>query len=220
MANQSISSFTDINVNNIKFSVPKGNADNMGKTVYFYNNNKPMYFQTCFAKAPFGLKEWDNNKYTLNLSLTNSDFLEKIKELEEFFIDSAHKNYAQWFGNKNAKSREVVAELFSSSIAWSKNTNADYPPTLKINVPFRDGKFNCEGYKKVNNNITAVEVSKDELFGGVQVQLILLCSGVWISGSKFGCTYKLVQFMKGDDDSHCKKIRGYAFIEDDDDCKM
>lgn len=215
---QNICSFQDVNVQNIKFSAPKGNADNMGKTVYFYHNSKPLYLQTCNAKAPFGLKEWDNNKYTFNLSLSNSDLLEKIKELEEFFVDSACKNYAQWFGSKNTKSREVVAELFSSSISWSKNTNAEYPPTLKINVPFRDGKFNCEGYKKCNNEIIPVEVSKDELFGGVQVQVILQISGIWIIGSKFGCTYKLAQFMIGDDLP--KKIRGYAFIDDEDDHKM
>lgn len=212
---QNICSFSDVDTSKIKFSAPKGNADNMGRTVYFYHDSKPLYIQTCMSKAPFGLKEWDNNKYTLNLSLANTDLLNKIKEMEEFFIDSAVKNSTLWFGNKGHKSREVVSELFSSSISWSKNASSDYPPTLKINVPYRDGKFNCEGYKKVDNEITPAEVSKEELFGGVQVQLILQCNGIWISGAKFGCTFRLAQFMKGDDLP--RKIKGYSFIEDVDD---
>jgi hypothetical protein len=49
---------------------------------------------------------------------------------------------------------------------------------------------------------------------GSKVSAIVQCSGVWIAGSKFGLTMKIVQMKVCPEKVF--KIEGYSFIDDED----
>lgn len=212
--------FNDINVSAITFSDPRV-LDNAGKSIYVNYNKKPLFVQTHTGRAPFGLTDWDNEKFSINLTLSNKDVLDKLQELDSHIIDYAYANSQSWFKQKFA-SRDVLAELYSSPIHWSKDKvtgeiNTQYDPTLKINVPYRDKEFQCIGYvKSKDGEVKPLEISKDNIYKGANIQVIMQCTGIWIAGKKFGCTFKVAQLMRiDDDDSGPRRLVGYSFIDEE-----
>jgi hypothetical protein len=124
-----------------------------------------------------------------------------MKTFEEKLKNDAVKNSKEWFG-KASMSREVVDALFSPMLRYPKNPETGEPdtsraPTLKVKIPFWEGKFNTEVY---DMNMDSLFPCDDEsvtplslIQKGSNVAVIIQNSGVWFAGGKFGTTWKLVQ---------------------------
>jgi len=217
----SVNNYSDIDVSAISFNDPRM-LDNGSKSIYFNHKKTALYLQTPVSRAPFGINDWEGEKFSINISIADKGFLEKIQELDTRIIDEAYAKSQSWFKQKFA-SRDVLAELYTSPIHWSKDKvtgeiNTNYEPTFKFNVPYKDKEFKCEGYTKnvATGEVKPLAISKETIHKGANIQAILQCSGIWIAGKKFGCTFRLSQLLKLDDDSAPRKITGYAFIEDSD----
>lgn len=202
--------------NNIDLSkVTYGAVKNLasgGKSIYISHNGNPFMVQTPEMRSPFGLSKWDRTekgsdgveknsyKYDLLLGFDGRDtrevlntFYTKIQELDNKLIDDGMENSMNWLGKK-MNSREVTEELYTPMIRHSrdKNTgeiNDKYPPTFKITVPYRDGKFQCDVYGPDNNEIDLSAINLQ----GARVIAIIQCVGIWVVGKKFGCSWKVLQ---------------------------
>ena len=210
---------SDINTNSLSFGAVKS-LDNGGKILYMNHNNKPLVFAINQMHVPFGLSVWDNAnaganvKYNINLSFPEGDdtLLDKIKGVEDRIIDEAFANSKAWF-KKSYTSRAVVAELFTSCIKYPKENgeiSQKYRPTIQLTLPFKNGAFECQAYSA---DRTAFEISKETITKGSKMEAIVQFSCIWMAGTKFGCTMKVLQMKV----TPSRGTLVYAFVDDEDD---
>ena len=198
----------------MKYNKPKVDARG-GKNIGILNSESG---KATAISSPlmltWGVNEWPSenggpSKYDMALqfpseeysSKATTDFLANMKAFEEKLKDDAVKNSKEWFG-KASMSREVVDALFCPMLKYTKHQDTGEPdttkaPTLKIKIPFWDGKFNTEVY---DMNMEALFPCDDEsvtpvslIQSGSNVAVIIQNGGVWFAGGKFGTTWKLVQ---------------------------
>ena len=182
-----------------------------GKNVYVSYKTGSLYLQTPIARAPFGLGDYNGEKFSINISMSDPVFLEKIKELDSKIIDEAYAKSKSWF-KQTFTTRDAVASLYKSPISYPADSK--YDPTFRFNVPFRDNEFKCVAYTKpVDGEVTPMEISKETVFKGANVQAILQCSGIWIAGASFGCSFKLSQLLRHEND---RTPVNYEFVVDSD----
>lgn len=195
--------------------------DNGGKVVYISYNKKPLILQTPEMMAPFGLNKWNNegksiDKYSLDLSFKGKDerdvlnkFFENFVSIDQKLVHDGFVNCQSWF-KKKYPSEDVVEALYTPIVKYPKDKNGEvsdkYPPTFKVNVPFRDGKFGCDVFDNTRNLIDLNNIETK----GSKITAIIQCVGIWIAGgSKFGCSWKILQMKVIPNNV----IKGYAFKE-------
>lgn len=198
--------------------------DNGGKTLYVSYNRAPLVLQTPEMSAPFGMQKWTNDnrdKYTLDLSFKNMDnrpplqvFYDALNKIDTQLVEDAFKNKDSWFKGKKLPSLDVVEALYTPLIKHAKDKDTGevtdkYPPTFKMNVPFKDGSFACEVYDDKRN---LVDLSTLET-KGARVTALIQCTGVWLAGGKFGSSWKVVQMKV----VPSQRIKGYAFRDNPED---
>ena len=145
-------------------------------------------------------------------STSQHKFLEAMKTLENKVKDDAVTNAKKWFGKKT--SREVVDALMYPILKYPKKKDGsgepdhDRNPTLKLKIPFWDGKYNIELYDMSGEPAYVPEDTARKM--GIEppqgarspsdivpkashVKGLLACTGVWMAGGRFGVTWKLVQ---------------------------
>ena len=70
-------------------------------------------------------------------------------------------------------------------------------PTLKVKLPYWQGKYNCEIYDPNGTMLYPDENSTltplDLIPKGVNLVAIIQCGGLWFANGKFGCTWRLFQ---------------------------
>lgn len=197
--------------------------DNGGKIVWISYDNGPLILQTPEMVAPFGLSQWDNDKggkkITLDLSFKGkesrhnlSKFYENLAAIDERMVHEAFENSASWFKKKT--SEEVLKELYTPIIRHAKDKNTGeitdrYPATFKVSLPEKDGKWNFEVY---NQNKAAVDLSTLEM-KGAKVTALIQCLGVWIAGTKFGVSWKILQMRV----VPIRKLEGYSIKDQEED---
>jgi hypothetical protein len=123
-----------------------------------------------------------------------------MAELEEKIVNDAFANSRDWFGKKYS-SLEVVKEFWTPILKYPKNKedgsyDTTRAPTIKVKLPFWDGQAKFDLFDLKSNPIYPNDSgpTPDELVQkGSNVCCTLLCGGVWITGSKFGVTWKLSQ---------------------------
>jgi len=210
---------SDFDVSNISYSEPRV-LDNGGKVIYVSYNKKKLIVQTPEMVAPFGLSKWNNegkgnDKYSLDLSFKGkesremlSKFFDGFRALDKKLVEDGLKNCQTWL-KKTYKSVDVVEALYTPIIKFAKDKNGDindkYPPTFKMTVPHNGTQFMCDVY---DGNRCAADLANMETKGS-RVSAIVQCVGIWIAGTKFGCSWKVIQ-MKVTPPS---TIKGYAFKE-------
>ena len=134
--------------------------------------------------------------------------------MDDAIVDQGSKNSMAWFKKKKAH-RDVVMALFSPQIKLSRDketgeVDGKYPPTMKLKLPVRDGKPGFDIYDFSQNKL---DRPLDELFvKGATIQALIRCSGIWIVGGKFGCSWNVSQVMV----DAPVAIQSYAFIDDSD----
>jgi hypothetical protein len=219
MATSNILRISDINFDEVTFSTPKS-LDNGGKMIALYHKGKPLIMQTPNMDAPYGLSRFPSDKggddkVSLDVSFKagNQEFLEFMKKLDQKIVDEAFANGMPWF-KKKFNTRDVVEALYTPLVKLYKDKETGeasdkYPPTFKMAIPLKDGKYGVEVY---DNNREKIDMADIELRNAA-VTSIIQCNGVWVAGGKFGCKFKAVQMKVSQKSS---KISGYAFLDDED----
>lgn len=203
----------EFDASKISFGNVKVN-ENKGKSIYVGYDNGPLIFQTPEMVAPFGVSKWDKenggDKFSLNLSFKGKEtreplnkFFENLNTLNETLIQGAKNNSEAWFGN--VKSEIVLRELITPVISYSKEKDK-YPPTIKANLMQKNGNYDIEVYDE-NRNEIKYDGTMD--LKNAKITALIQCLGIWVIGSKFGITWKIVQMRV----IPAKKLQGYAFKE-------
>lgn len=206
----------DFSIKNVTYAKPRTNPSG-GKNVAIMDSSikKQLAISTPLMLT-WGVNEWiDENtgKKSYDLSLqfpreTDDNFakcqklLSSLKEFEEKLLEDALTNSKEWFGKKYDLA-PVVEALFTPMLRYSKDKNSgeiDYSraPSLRVKMPFWDGKYNVELYD-MHNEMIFPNVDDDSLSPltliskGQKIAAIIKCGGIWFANGKFGVTWKLVQ---------------------------
>jgi len=197
---------------NMIYGKPKVNAKG-GKSIGITNSKtrRALMIHTPMMLT-YGVNKHVNDdgstSYDMAIQLPREEFASTetrelqsmMAELEEKIINDAFANSRDWFGKKYS-SLEVVKEFWTPILKFPKNKedgsyDTTRAPTIKIKLPFWDGQAKFDLFDLKSNPIYPNDngSSPDELVQkGSNVCCTLLCGGVWITGSKFGVTWKLSQ---------------------------
>lgn len=172
--------------------------------------NKRAFFclQTPELKAPYGISApynpnnpkgnisyGDDSNFSLNLSLGDTsrqsvkNFTEAMEKLKDLVIDTAAEKSKIWFGKVYPKEMLSMEEFFQPMIKMPKDDRAgQYPPSFKITVPRKDGKFLVDAFD-VNGNV--VDLNKIDTRNAMMT-CVVRCCGIWCVKPKFGIKWKLI----------------------------
>lgn len=215
-------------INKINYGQPKM-LESGGKAIYMGYSGKPLYIQTPEMTAPFGMTKWNNDKgdapdkYTIELSFKGREskqsidrFYNMLETIDKKVVADALENSTAWF-KKKYTSVDVVEALYTPLIKHPKDKSTGeitdkYPPTFRLNIPYKDSKFTCEVFndKREITDLSAMETK------GSKVTAIIQCLGLWCAGGKFGCSWKVVQLRVVPPAT----IKGFAFKDDENEDKI
>jgi hypothetical protein len=195
-----------------------------GKQAYVNYDGRPLVMQVGSLETPFGLSVYDKAtppKYTVDLKLAGYDdavnspktaaVYDAMHALDEFMIQQAVKNSRQWF--KADMNVDMARMLYTPSVRFAKDADGNvkpYPPTLKVQLRQRDGKFETAVYDDKKRPLTDIPL-EDVLVKKAFLTVLIQCTGVWIAGGKFGLSWKAIQIRA---DKVPDSIRGFAFLDD------
>lgn len=226
MSTSSIILPESFNANAIRFSDTKV-LSNGGKSVYVNYDGNYLVMQTPKMLCPYGISKYDEPgkepKFNLDMSFGQMDdnpgcksLFNMLKTFDEKLVVDASQNSLSWFKRKST-SVETLRELYTPMIKVARDKETlepsdRYPPTFKVKLPYRDGKFLCDVYSAKREKLENPNL-EDLLNKGCRVQVIVQCMGLWFAGGKYGCSWKVIQ-MKIDESK--SRIKEYAFLDDDD----
>lgn len=214
------------NVSKVTFSAVK-TLDSGGKQAYLNYDGRPLVMQVGPLETPFGLSVFDKipgapPKYTVDLKLRGYDdaannpkvaaIYNALNSLDEYMLDQGVANSKAWF--KGDKSKAVLSELYTPTIKFSKDAEGNlkpYPPTIKLQLRQRDGKFEAQVFDDKKRPMTDVPL-EDILVKGMVGTYLIQCTGVWFAGGKFGLSWKTLQIRA---DRVPESIRGFAFLDEE-----
>jgi hypothetical protein len=199
----------------IKYMAPK-TLPSKAKSISMISTqtNRSLHIATPLMMT-WGIADFVNEngesdgKFSMPLNFPNAeyatqattDFLQKLKALEERILDDAVRNSEVWWGKE--KSREVLKETFNPMLKYSKNKESNKldmskPPSIKAKVPYYNDKWNIEIYDTRGNVLFPSDNTHHTPMDFVpklsNVACVLQCGGIWMSGlSSWGITWKLVQ---------------------------
>ena len=200
--------------------------DSGGKQAYVNYDGGMFVVQTTSCRLPFGMSCFDKAgpaKYSVDICLTgydeagskNNQFYNTLQSLDDFMIEQGVKNSKQWF--KSELSRDVIKAFYTPVLKWSKDKDGNvkpYPPNVKLNLKKkRDSDlFDVQCYDEQRTLYRNIPV-EELLVRGTQMTSLIQCTGVWVAGSKYGLSWKLVQSMITE---LPQSSRNFTFVEDDD----
>jgi hypothetical protein len=212
----------NFDIRKLSYGLPKQQATG-GKTIFISYDSQQLYLQTPAMKAPFGVSMWpsDNggpDKYSLDLSFEGREsregvqaFFDTLQSIDKRLVIDAMENSQAWFKKKYA-SVEVVEALFSPTVRYSKDRETGevtqrYAPTVKMTLPFKDGKFLFPSFGSRRDEIDLLEAYNSARTKGARFQVIFQISAIWVVGSKFGAMLKVRQLKM----EETVRLSGYAF---------
>lgn len=225
----------NFDINKLSFGEPKALSTG-GKSVYVNYAGSKFLFQTpAQMKAPFGVSKWEGenggpDKYDLQVSFDGVDarppvraMFDMLDSLDQHLIEyvTVPENSTKWWKGKKFPNVDVVKELYTPSIKYGKDKDTGeistkFPPTFKMTLPHKDGKFNFTTYNAAREEVDLMELIDAGRTKGASVQAIVQLTSVWIVGPKFGLSWKVYQLML----SEPAQLTGCLFQrteEDDDD---
>lgn len=210
----------------LTFGEPK-QLESGGRSIYLAYDGQPFSVQTPEMSAPFGMSNYRDraggvgpDKFTLDLSFKGiaerpnvQKFFSMLETIDKMMIDYGLAN-SQTLFKKRHTSAEVVAALYTPAIKFAKDRNTGevnerYPPTFKMALPQKDGRFLCETYDARRNRIELSDMDTK----GSSITAITRCVAIWVINGKFGVTWKAQQLRV----TPSANLRGYAFKETDED---
>jgi hypothetical protein len=214
-AESNIAAGLTFNVADIDITAPKLNkSGGKAANILYKPTKKGLYFNFEVPMLTWGasmFKDPQSGKETYDMAIQfpRKDYsspetdilLSKFQELEKYIKGEAVRNSMAWF-NKKTMTPEVIEALWTPMLKYTKDQQTGEPdvtkaPTLKVKLPFWEGKFNCEIYDPVGNmlypNDKTCATPMDLIPKGVNVVAIIQCGGLWFANGKFGCTWRLFQ---------------------------
>jgi hypothetical protein len=209
-------------VSKVTFSAVK-NLESGGRQAYLNYDGQPLLMQVSSLETPFGMSVFDKGgppKYSVDLKLRGYDdpatnpgtaaIYNAMHGLDEFMLDQGVKNAVAWF--KGAKSRDVLAELYTPTVKFSRDQQGNvkpYPPTIKLQLRQKNGKFETRVYDSKKRELKDVPF-EDILVKGAVMTALIQCTGVWFAGGKFGISWKAVQIRA---ERVPESLRDYGFVD-------
>ena len=176
------------------------------KNVYIHVDNNKLHIQVPKSRVPFGVSCYESqdqsqpDKKELTISLgrdENKHMIQFLKDLDNHIMEHAKENSEEWFGKK--MSDELIKEFYKQSY---DQKNPNYPPNFRVKI-----------HKDVNIYDTKRQIQDlSYLDKGDNAAMVVELSGIWISGKRFGVTWRLKQ-MKVYKQA---KLNSYAFIDSED----
>jgi len=208
-----IMKINELNLEKIKYSPIKA-LDNGAKISYinYETDNNPIRLQTAECELPFDAGYYpdqnaNSGKFSIMISLgSNVDFSDKIKEFDEKLKEDAEKNSKEWF--KKKMSSAAIEAIYTTMLKESRDIETGeldnkYPPKFNYKIVIRDGKCDCGFFDEKKTKIDIPKLDGDisdhmlsrYLVKGAKIKALLKCNGIWISGNKFGCTWRAEQIQ-------------------------
>lgn len=208
-------------------------------TVSYGEKNNKFIVQTPLMSIPypFGIGYNGERSDYLNLSFGDyigdpklKKFYENMNNIENSTLEHVVKNVETWFPNFSGKSEAVIEQLigeaFNRFIRHSKDDK--YPPTIKVKIPYENGKYNISIIDMYSNVEYDFNEIKDKLKGAF-VKICFRFNSVYFINKHFGITAKATKIKisfpvkdeddfrsdSEDEDTIAKKMSN-AVIEDDD----
>ena len=208
-------------------------------TVSYGDKNNKFILQTPLMGIPYAFGIGYNGERSDYLNLSFGDyasdaklkkFYENMKDIENTTLEHVVKNVETWFPNFSGKSEAVVEQLigeaFNRFIRHSKDDK--YPPTIKVKIPYENGKYNISIVDMHSNVEYDFNEIKDKLKGAF-VKICFRVNSVYFINKHFGITAKATKIKisfpakdeddfrsdSEDEDTVVKKMSN-AVIEDDD----
>lgn len=206
---------------NVSITAPKL-LPSGAKQAYLNYDSRKLTMQIGSLPVPYGMSVFDKAgpvKYSVDLSLRGYEgenpkakaVFDAFSALDEYMIQQGVKNSKAWF--KQELTRDVVKAFYTPSLRFSKDADGNpkpYPPTVKVALKQRDGKFDTRVYDDKKRELTDLPM-EDVLVKGAAITVLMECTGVWFAGSKYGISWKAIQIRV---DSLPDRIRGFAFLDD------
>jgi hypothetical protein len=185
----------------------------------------PLILQISSVDLPYGLNADDKFgpiKYSVNLSLNGYDSKPKTKEIYDMLeavddrvtTECVEKNWLR----KPGMTQQILKQmkLYKPTVKFSEDANTGarkpYPPTVKVSLRQRNGKFETSFYDSDKKEIRDVPI-EDLIVKRMTVSALVECTGVWVSSVGCGLSWKLTQMKVV---SRPDSLRGYGFQDDED----
>jgi hypothetical protein len=185
----------------------------------------PLILQVSNVDLPYGLNADDKFgpvKYSVNLSLNGYDSKPKTKEIFDMLeavddrvtTECVEKNWLR----KPGMTQQILKQmkLYKPTVKFSEDANTGarkpYPPTVKVSMRQRNGKFETTFYDSDKKEIRDVPI-EDLIVKRMTVSALIECTGVWASSVGCGLSWKLTQMKVV---SRPDSLRGYGFQDDED----
>tara|TARA_B000000475_G_scaffold256358_1_gene236749 strand:- start:2060 stop:2998 length:939 start_codon:yes stop_codon:yes gene_type:complete len=208
-------------------------------TVSYGEKNNKFIVQTPLMNIPYSFGIGYNGERSDYLNVSFGDytvdtklkkFYENMKDIENTILEHVVKNVESWFPNFSGKSEAVVEQLigeaFNRFIRHSKDDK--YPPTIKVKIPYENGKYNISIVDMHSNVEYDFNEIKDKLKGAF-IKICFRVNSVYFINKHFGITAKATKIKisfpvkdeddfrsdSEDEDTVVKKMSN-AVIEDDD----
>ena len=212
----------DFKTSNVTIS-PLKVMESGAKLAFINYDSAALKMQVSAIPIPYGMSIFDKAgpvKYSVDLSLKGYEVegskmktvYDAFTALDEYMIEMGVKNSKTWF--KSELNREVVKAFYTPIVRFSKDAEGNpkpYPPTVKIQLKQRDGKFDIYIVDDKKRPLTDIPL-EDILVKGAIITSIIQCTGIWFAGSKYGLSWKANQMVM---DKVPESIRGYAFVDDE-----
>lgn len=220
----------------VSFEEPTLNAGGQGYSSRVNKSSGGLFIQTPKIYCPFGVNIYlpDNGspKYSLSISLRDSETDSKVKEFDDFCkkLDEHIVNYTlehdKWLDQLNvgkAKSKgkavleTVVDGFYTTIVKQSKPKDGKtYPAMINFKLPqYKDGNFATSLFNKKGKMIGPLteDTIKDQIPPQCYVRLVFQVQKIWFSGgTKYGVTLNATQLKV----YPVKKETGCMMVHSDD----
>lgn len=215
MADKRVLLASEFDANKISYSVNSKQLSNGGRCIYINYDNGMFRMQTPIMKTPFGVSLWpsDNGgpeKYSLNFSFDGHETIQEIKEffgvmttLDEKLVSDGMTNHLVWFKWK-VPSVDVIKVMYNPCVRYSKDkstgeVNDRYAPTLKLNLPQKEGKFDFMVFDLHQREIPTtdfIQLVQSGRTKGASMMAIIDAVGInFIGTNNFGISWKIRQLQ-------------------------
>lgn len=193
----------------ITFDAPPKVLSNNAKLVFLKYGGKPLEVQTPPMKAPFGAdtRPMENGeKTTLAGSFENHDsrpplhaLFDMMNSMDNKIVSAAMENQSAWWHPKKFFNEEVARAIYTPIVRYGKDKESGevsmrYAPTMRMALKRNEGKW---AFDVVDSDMNDISDKFKELVDagctrGAMFQAVIRATGIWISGSGFGVSWKVV----------------------------
>ena len=177
-----------------------------------HGRKKKLVLNLPLLRAPFGIGTANGpaalRRRTLDLSLDDPSLASWFAGLDEKVAAMAAERAATWFERQD----EQQAAEYVPSVRPSRDQR--FPPLFRVTVPCKDGV----ALPPLTDASSGAPLS--DIDRGAWVRATVICTGVWSSSVKYGCSWKLVKLAAEPRPATAggaprPPITGYRFMQDD-----